>query len=185
MSTHIVDRIEAIRLSPADTGLTRDVFIVVELGGDNNVRNARTNRRSRDWGATAIGEEWEVIRQACQFAAGCPGGMTRLRGRETKPEAYIRAYRKALATAAAGLVEGRHQKRLSITARIRFTAEQEKDWNFRELVKCRTPKAETLYGEPYKVFSFDLSNRNDLALWIKHCHGPAWNNAEVWGPGTV
>ena len=37
MSTHIVDRIEAIRLSKEVTGQYEDIFLVAELGGDNNV----------------------------------------------------------------------------------------------------------------------------------------------------
>ena len=82
MSTHIVDRIEAIRFTAEVTGHYRDRYLVCELGGDNNVRCARTNRRARTWSATAIGEEWEIIGQACRFAAACSGGMTRLHGRE-------------------------------------------------------------------------------------------------------
>ena len=81
MSTHIVDRIEAIRFPKETTGRYADFFLVAELGGDNNVRCARTNRRARTWSATAIGEEWAVIGEACRFAASCSGGMTKLRGR--------------------------------------------------------------------------------------------------------
>ena len=100
MSTRIVDRIEAIRFPKETTGHYADRFLVAELGGDNNVRCARTGKRARSWSATAIGQEWEVIGEACRFAASCSGGMTKLRGRATKPESYIRAYRKALANAA-------------------------------------------------------------------------------------
>ena len=40
-----------------------------------------------------------MIGDCCKFAAACSGGMTKLRGRKTTPEAYIRAYRKALENA--------------------------------------------------------------------------------------
>ena len=123
MSTHIVDRIEAIRFPKEITGNYADVFLVAELGGDNNVRCARTDRRARTWSATAIGEEWAVIGQACRFAAGCSGGMTKLHGRVTKPESYIRAYRKALANAAT-MEETRRVKGLWLKARIRIDARQ-------------------------------------------------------------
>ena len=99
MSTRIVDQIEAIRFPKEITGHYADRFLVAELGGDNNVRCARTNKRARSWYATAIGMEWEVIGKACEIAASCSGGMTKLRGCATKPESYIRAYRKALANA--------------------------------------------------------------------------------------
>ena len=114
MSTHIVDKIEAVRLSQEATGHYEDIFLVMELGGDNNVRDMR-GRRARDWGMTCIGPEWQVIGDCCRFAAGCSGGMTKLRGRQTKPEAYIRAYRKALANAADGL-QGAASRNIHITA---------------------------------------------------------------------
>jgi hypothetical protein len=184
MSTHIVDRIEAIRLTPAETGRTREFYIVVELGGDNNVRNARTNRRARDWSVTAIGEEWSVIGRACELASGCAGGMVKLRGRVTKPESYIRAYRQALANAT-DRKEASASRRLSITARIRFTAAQQTGYYYRNLLKFRTPTDETSFGDPIKVFHFDLDKPEDMRLWLEHCQGPAWNNADVFGPGTV
>jgi hypothetical protein len=183
MSTHIVDRIEAIRFPKEATGLCHDDYLVAELGGDNNVRDNR-GRRARSWSATAIGQEWEVIKQACEFAACCSGGMLKLRGRVTKPEAYIRAYRKALATAAT-LEEARRGKGLYLRARIRFTEEEKKSWHFQQLAKTRTPRIETPFGEPQSVFDFDLNSREDTNLWLEHCHRAGWHNAEVDGPGEV
>ena len=183
MSTHIVDRIEAIRFPKEATGLCHDAYLVAELGGDNNVRDNR-GRRARSWSATTIGQEWEVIKQACEFAACCSGGMLKLRGRVTKPEAYIRAYRKALATAAT-LEEARRGKGLYLRARIRFTEEEKKSWHFQQLAKTRTPRIETPFGEPQSVFDFDLNSREDTNLWLEHCHRAGWHNAEVDGPGEV
>jgi len=184
MSTRIIDRIEAIRFPKEVTGHYADQYLVAELGGDNNVRCARTNRRARSWSATAIGQEWEVIGQACRFASACAGGMTKLHGRATKPESYIRAYRKALATAVT--MEQARAKGLGFTARIRFNAEERKEWHFKELTKkSRTPRETTEYGTAYAVFTFDLSKPDELTLWLEHCHGVGWNNAEVYGPGEV
>ncbi len=184
MSTHIVDRIEAIRFPAEVTGRYRDEYLVCELGGDNNVRCARTNRRARTWSATAIGEEWEVIGRACQFAAACAGGGTKLHGRQTKPESYIRAYRKALATAAT--MEEARQKGIGLTARIRIFDEEEQKWRINELhKKGKTPRKAEEYGKTYIEFTFDLSQPADLALWLDNHHGPAWHNAEVYGPGEV
>ena len=47
MSTHIVDRIEAIRFPAEATGHYADLFLVVELGGDNNLRRASDNSRAQ------------------------------------------------------------------------------------------------------------------------------------------
>jgi hypothetical protein len=184
MSTHIVDRIEAIRFPAEATGHYRDRYLVAELGGDNNVRCARTNRRARTWSATAIGEEWEVIGQACRFAAACAGGGTKLHGRATKPESYIRAYRKALESAAT--MEEARAKGIGLTARIRISGEKEEQWRAKELQKKgRPPRETTEYGKSYAEFTFDLAKPEELALWLEYCHGPAWHNAEVYGPGEI
>ena len=196
MSTHIVDRIEAIRFPKEVTGHYADQFIVLELGGDNNLRTTRGNKRCRSWSATAIGMDWEVIGKACRFAGGCAGGMVKLHGRETKPESYIRAYRKALATALT-LTESREQRRLTITARIRVKQikpgepmdgdERAGCYHAGELLAKhkRTPRTVTQYGTTYDVFDFDLSQPADLKLWLDHCHGNGWDCAEVFGPGEV
>jgi len=185
MSTHIVDKIEAVRLSQEATGHYEDIFLVMELGGDNNVRDMR-GRRARDWGMTCIGPEWQVIGDCCRFAAGCSGGMTKLRGRQTKPEAYIRAYRKALANAADGL-QGAASRNIHVTARIRF-ARNDKNaaYHLAEAVKGgKTPREVTRFDETMDVVDFDLNNPADLKLWLSCRHGSGWNNAEVCGPGWI
>ncbi len=68
MSVHIVDRIEAIRFPAAAIGHYEDVFLVMELGGDNNCTNARTGRRAKSWSATCIGPDWVVIGDYCRYA---------------------------------------------------------------------------------------------------------------------
>jgi len=185
MSTHIVDRIEAIRFLAAENGHYEDMFVVVELGGDNNCIDLR-GRRARSWGATCIGPGWQVIGDCCRFAAGCSGGMTKLRGRQTTPEAYIRAYRKALASAANGL-QGAASRNIQITARIRF-ARNDKNaaYHLAEAVKAgKTPREVTRFDETMDVVDFDLHNPADMSLWL-HCrHGAGWNNCEVRGPDEI
>ena len=44
MSTHIVDRIEAVRFAKEDIDHYEDIYLVAELGGDNNVRDMRGRR---------------------------------------------------------------------------------------------------------------------------------------------
>jgi len=185
VSTHIVDRIEAIRFPKNAIDHYEDVYLVLELGGDNNVRDQR-GRRARSWGATCIGPEWGVIGECCRFAAGCSGGMTKLHGRRTTPESYIRAYRKALANAADGL-KGAAERRLHVTGRIRFDrADRNAVYHLEEAVKGgKTPRDETRYGEARAVVDFDLHNPADLALWFKCHHGVGWNNAEVSGPDEI
>ena len=177
MSTHIVDRIEAIRFPKEMIDHYEDIYLVVELGGDNNVRDMR-GRRARSWSATCIGSEWEVIGSCCRrFAAGCSGGMTKLHGRVTKPESYIRAYRKALAksdTLAGAAMWGLH-----LIGRIRFDQSDESTiYHLEEAIRG----GKVPHGEPRAVVDFDLSDPADLALWYRCHHGVGWNNVDVSGP---
>jgi hypothetical protein len=185
MSTHIVDRIEAIRFPKEAIGHYEDVYLVLELGGDNNVRDMR-NRRARSWGATCIGPDWGVIGNCCRFAAGCSGGMTKLHGRQTTPESYIRAYRKALANAATGLEEAA-ARGLHVTGRIRVDRrDKAAAYHLSEAAKAgKTPRDETRYGEARAVVDFNLADPAELALWFKCQHGVGWNNAEVCGPDEI
>ena len=52
MSTHTVNRIEAIRFPKGAIDHYEDVYLVLELGGDNNVRDRR-GRRARSWAQRA------------------------------------------------------------------------------------------------------------------------------------
>ena len=185
MSTHMTDRIEAVRFRAADTHhrFGDDVYLLCELGGDSNCFD-HSGRRARDWSATIAGCEWRVVQEACKWAADCAGGMLRLTGRgDTKPEAYIRAYRKAMANAAEGFA-GAGQRGLIITPRIRYAVEETTNgekYEYTELCKCRTPEDVTIYGHAFKVFSIDASKPEDLQLWAERLRTPAWNSAEVYG----
>ena len=185
MSTHITDRIEAVRLPKETTGHYCAVFVVAEFGGDTNVRDALTGRRHREWSATAIGPEWEIIRRACERASACPGGCLKLAKRGyTKPESYIRAYRKALKNAADGF-GGADNRGLYLTLRTRFTADESRNgrqYAFDQLAKSKTPTEEERYGEKYLVFNFNRTP-DDLKLWINTLnHQRAWDSVDVHGP---
>jgi hypothetical protein len=189
MSTHIVDRVEAIRFPKELIDHYDDKFLVLQLGGDNNCFESGignvNGRRARHWSAMHFGPEYQVIGQVCNFAGDCEGGMTRFSGEShTSPESYIRKHRKAIANAAVG-IEGAAQRHLSITARIRFvvdTKDSSEQYTFKELISVRTPEKETKYDTEYNVFRFDLRVPDDLKLWAKYARNPAWNSVEVSGP---
>ncbi len=185
MSTHIVDQIEAVRFPAADIGYYEDIYLVMELGGDNNVTNMH-GRRARDWSAAIIGSDWHVIGDCCRGpAASCEGGMTKLHGRQTTPETYIRAYRKALKNATSYQDAG--TRGLRISGRIRFDPADKHQAELQQIAFDAGKYAATqpYFGKHLSVITFDLGNPADLALWFKCIHGTAWNNCEVYGPGTV
>jgi len=185
MSTHIVDAVVAVRVTEEHG---RPVYLVAELGGDNNVTDCSTGRRARNWCASAIGEEWEVVGCAARSSASCAGGMLRLAGRsETTPEAFIRAYRKALSLAFT--MEQATHLGLGITLRIRLPMTPTEDqavgvkYRRQDLAAAgRIGKAVDHYGTAGEVFSFDCNDPADVALWLKCLVKPAWDSAEVDGP---
>lgn len=183
MSSYICDEFRAIRFTPEDTGLARNHYLVVELGGDSNLRRASDNKRARSWSALAVGEEWEVIHRVCRQAADCAGGMLKLRGKETKPENYIKAVRAAMA-ASVTLAEAR-EAGLYVRARIRYTVAESKCYTFKKLAGLRTPETTKRYGTDLFIFSFDLNDKADLAMWLENCRRVGWYNAEVSGQGEI
>lgn len=99
MSTRIVDKIVAVKIPATHFG--EQVYVVCEKGGDNNVYNTRTGKRASEWSVIAIGDAGHCLEHACDRCGACVGGCMVFReGHWTKPEAYITAWRKALAEAA-------------------------------------------------------------------------------------
>ena len=98
MSTRIVDKIVAVKIAAQHWG--EQVYVVCEKGGDNNVFNTRTGKRSSEWSVIAIGDAGLCMTRACDRCGACVGGcMVFKQGVWTKPEAYIVAWRKAIAEA--------------------------------------------------------------------------------------
>jgi hypothetical protein len=112
--------------------------------------------------------------------------MTKLRGRLTKPESYIRAYRKALADAAIG-IDSAARRGLRLTGRVRFDqADKAAARLLKEAVDAgKTPRDESRFGEERAVVEFNLADKTDAALWFRCQHGVGWNNVEVSGPGEI
>ena len=79
---------------PLPDGTVRHV-IAVE-GGDNNLCDSVTNKRSRSWEVCFIGTAFQVLKQAVYFAGACEGGCLKPLGRDAKPEAYISRIRRLI-----------------------------------------------------------------------------------------
>lgn len=179
MSTHITDEIVAVQVGEE---YGRPFLIVAELGGDNNVRERDTGRRARDWCATAVGVDWGIIGEAAHIAASCAGGMLRLAKRSnTTPEAYIRAYRRALARALT--VEEARAAGMTIKLRLRLFDTDEDKYARERLDKAGHPSSRTdYYKAPATVYEFALADPAQVALWQEHACGRKWHAAEIDGP---
>ena len=86
----------AFHVPAASLGMTDDRFVVAIEGGDNNVCDATTGKRSRSWNVGMIGSRVQVLRQAVRVAGACEGGNLQPFGRRCTPEAYVRRIRALL-----------------------------------------------------------------------------------------
>jgi len=84
---------------PEASPLAEDQYYLFVESGSSNCYEVDTGRRSRSWEFVAAGEKWQVIAEVCRNAAYCEGGLLKVRGRWTKPENYIKLWRKTLAEA--------------------------------------------------------------------------------------
>ena len=100
MSYDISYRRRAFVLTAAQAGNYDDVLFLVEEAGSSNCYEIGNRRRSRDWSCMAAGGGSDCLADVTRCAASCCGGSLVLYGcRDTSPESYIRAWRKAIAAA--------------------------------------------------------------------------------------
>lgn len=77
-----------------------DRYYLFAEQGSSNCYEVSTGRRSRSWKFVDAGETWQVIRTICERAGETEGGMLTVgRNRRTKPENYIKLWRKTMADA--------------------------------------------------------------------------------------
>jgi hypothetical protein len=190
MSTHIVDMIVAVEL-PIATSIGEPTHLVVQLGGDNNLRDSVTGHRSKSWYPTAIGAEWEVIGRAADLSSDCSGGMMRFVGQaRTTPEAFIRGYRSALRNALT-LQEARLELGLYFDGTLRrkkpVTEDDHRNLKYwlENLAKHnKVPEEETRYGETYLIATFDLYDPASLSDWQNCRNNNCYESFRVSGHET-
>jgi hypothetical protein len=193
MSTHIIDRVAAVKFPKERTGYYADYYLLATLSGDNNCINTATGRRARHWNPTAMGEEWKCLARACEIAASFCGGCARfVHGRST-PEAFITRCREALAT---GPDYDSPQAAFGFTqTAITFTAEEKangsKYYYERLLEKRGQPEMRDLYLRGHiAAFPFKLTEPRDMAVLIEHLphdkdNSDLWHHVRISGPGEV
>jgi hypothetical protein len=189
MSTHIIDRIAAVKFPKERTGYSDDYYLLVLLGGDNNLIDTESGERARRWNPMAAGQHYHCLARACELAADACGGMVRMVRGRTTPESLIRKVRQALA-AAPDYQDPAAVFRITQAA-ITFTAEE------KEKQKYYFDRLVTKRGQPEKrdqvylrgdvdAFVFSLNEPREAACFIEHLpHQPVlWHHLKIIGPGA-
>lgn len=189
---HLAIRFPLALLQSADpqTRFYSDQILLLELGGDNNMTTyhpvSRREVGSRRWMLCALGDECDIVREACKTAAYCEGGGMRLYGeRRTLPESYIRRIRTTLKqsvsvdAAARGLGFS-----LTVTLSMDPLSERGKAWTeAAESLSNDVPRQEE--GGLYRWSLLPLQDIRHAAHLFARYHvdtSDPWNMAKVEGP---
>ncbi len=164
----------AFHIPSAMSGLNTDRFVVAIEGGDNNVRHAKTGKRTRSWCAGMIGTAEQVLKQAVYYAGACEGGGLQPRGRWCTPEAYIRRIRR--------LIDGpTYLQHGWWTAELRIDSSHVAVAEVKHL--GLEPRIEQRYGREQAIVPFPQERYTDFFQLIDKYGDdlPAWCFAEVHG----
>lgn len=164
----------AFHVPAASLGMTDDRFVIAIEGGDNNVCDARTGKRSRSWGVGMIGSRVQVLRQAVRVAGACEGGSLQPNGRRCTPEAYVRRIR-ALLDGPTYLASGQWRARIRVRPDHPVLGELESiGLDFRVEKRYGENEAWAEFATDSWPDFFGLIDRYDLDV-------PPWRWAEVVG----
>ncbi|MGE8450892.1 MAG: hypothetical protein ACN6OP_09820 [Pseudomonadales bacterium] len=174
MSYRIEYAHRTLRVDGSEFPDAKDRYIVLAEGGDSNCYGS-DNRRSRSWGAIAIGRLEEVLEDGCQLAAACESEGLRLKGRALRPEAYLRLLREQMRKA---------QPTCSARYRLGLYCRTETDDETDMLLRALPGAARTIErdwdNKPVVVYRFAENGQPDFRLFFSvypaiRCAKHAWH----------
>lgn len=166
-----------------------DQYLLLELGGDNNLTTyhpvSRREVGSRRWMLSSLGDQWDIVKDACKYGAHCEGGGMRLNGeRHTSPESYIRRIRSVLKSAVSFDDAVSMGFSLSATLTMDPASERGKAWaKAAELLTADVQRSEE--GGLYRWTLYPLHSLHHAAhLFVRSNLDTSdpWNFAKVDGP---
>lgn len=189
MSYEISYRRQALRMPAAQAGHYDDVVFLLEEMGSNNCWEIGNRRRARSWACVAAGAEYECLAAVTERAAACCGGSLVLYGRRrTKPEQYIRAWRKTIAEAVSFEQAGREGFHLALFTRIsQAEAVDGRKYAFDQLSRQTlvTPgqHADPITDNTAMEWRFDPAVPEQVKLWLDtRRSGRGWHSVDADGP---
>ena len=190
MSYEISYRQRAFVIPMARTGgHYDDVFFLVEEVGSNNCIELDSRRRVRNWVCLAAGGRSDCLAEITRCAASCCGGSLQFYGRrDTSPESYIRAWRKALAAALPFDEAPRNGFYLQLFTRISDTDAQEarryafKQASAQTLVAPKRGK-DRFTDADYTEWRFNAAVPEQVKLWLEtRTGGRGFFSVDAAGP---
>jgi len=189
MSYEISYRRKAFVLPGARANYWDDIYFLLEEAGSNNCYESGTNRRARSWECLTAGAQYHCLQAVVTTAAACCGGSLVLNGRKgTQPEAYIRAWRQAMESAAPVSPENLRGYRIELY--IAFSdaeARGDRRYAFETLgqqqLSAGQRRHNVLQGIEVTEWRFDLWNPAHVRLWIDNRpDGRGWHSVRASGP---
>ncbi len=189
MSYEISYRRQAFILPAAYSGHYDDTAFLIEEAGSSNCYEMDSNRRSRAWGCLAAGPVYSCLAAVTRTASDCCSGCLVLNGRRgTTPEAYIKAWRKAIAEAAPLTRENLRGFNLELFIAISDReAENDRKYAFetlskQSLVQARR-KRDAYRDIELTEWRFDLWKPEEFQLWLENRpSNPGWKSVRATGP---
>ena len=161
-----------VHASPGQGAMPR--FVIAIEGGDNNLCDAVTDKRSRSWDVCMLGTASQVLKRAVYFAGACEGGSLKPGSRDCTPEAYIRRIRRLIEGEAPAPAQGNWYPR------VRIPESHPLATHARQLGLPLV--REQRFGDWFALIDLNVSQRDlvfDFADKFPDLHG--WQLAEVGG----
>ncbi len=95
MSTEIEFNRAVVKL-PFESSYKDNLLLAMVEIGSSSLRESNSTKVVREWALVAIGQEWHVMTKICQNAVHCEGHSLTILNRYTKPENYIKTWRKTV-----------------------------------------------------------------------------------------
>ena len=172
MSADISYRRRAFHMTPKQAGGEAAIVFLLEEAGSSNCYETAT-RRARDWYCQVAGQAWECMGEVTRSAANCCGGTFRMDGTpHTEPEAYIRAWRKAIGESLPLAEAGREGFMLSLFVRISDEqATSSRKYSFEDLQAQTLVQAHPFGTAGGTEWIFCKSVPAEVRLWLKTREG--------------
>lgn len=147
-----------------------DIYMAVSQVGDTNMLNKDDNTIAKDWNLIMIGEKWQIISRVARISSDTAGGMLRYQNGGTKPENYIKNWRKELNNPKP--IEQFFNKFYRRKGKVEFEKGSKFGKRDREKINDKLIKNDSFeeseeekFNEVWRVFTLKFETKEDIKEW--------------------